>query len=167
MKKLIIAAGITAAVASFGASAALSHTYTGNTSHASINTMITGNSVVTVTGVSGGSFSIDDAKLSGKKLGSFSITLPEGVQGYGISGIHSHGYPNGFKVKFEDCAVAVNGEDQMKLTSTTLSGDDFGKECVFTSATATVNVMTDEGNDKAALTPGVKTITADFTAYTE
>ncbi|EKQ0891765.1 hypothetical protein P4Q63_003299 [Salmonella enterica] len=165
MKKLIIAAGIAAAVASFGASA-VDHTYTGNVSHASINTMITGDAVVTVTGTNGSDLTVEEAKTAGKTLGSFNITLPSNVDGYGISHIHSHGYPDGFKVKFNDCAVTANSEDQMKLAAA-LPGVDASYECVFAKTVTIVSVTTDSGNDGAVLTPGVKTITADFTAYTE
>ncbi|HFL6486151.1 TPA: hypothetical protein ACGWJ2_003749 [Salmonella enterica] len=162
MKKLIIAAGIAAAaMASFGASAA--HTYATDVSHASINTMINGDSVVTVTGTNGGSLSVEEAKTAGKKLGSFDIVLPASAAGYGISHIHSHGYPDGFKVKFGDCAVAVTGAGGDIKSSAQL---DSGYECVF-GKTLSLDVLTDAGNGMADIQPGSKTITADFVAYTE
>ncbi|ECW0329204.1 hypothetical protein F3Q52_21730 [Salmonella enterica subsp. enterica] len=163
MKKLIIAAGIAAAaMASFGASAA--HTYATDVSHASINTMINGDSVVIVTGTNGGSLSVEEAKVAGKTLGSFAIGLPVSAAGYGISNIHSHGYPDGFKVKFGTCAVAVSGAGgDIKNTLQ----PDTGYECVFDKTTLSLDVKTDEGNATADIQPGSKTITADFVAYTE
>ncbi|EGO1729596.1 hypothetical protein ITO53_004653 [Salmonella enterica] len=163
MKKLIIAAGIAAAVASFGASAA-PRAYATEVSHASINTMVMGDSVITVTGTNGASLTADEAKTSGKTLGSFGVVLPASAVGYGISGIHSHGYPNGFKVKFNTCEVSVQS-DSMKLAAP-LEGVNAPYECVLESSVTKVDVVTGD-NSVLTVTPGSKTITADFTAYTE
>ncbi|EIE5009733.1 hypothetical protein K8N77_004015 [Salmonella enterica] len=164
MKKLIIAAGIAAAVASFGASAA--RTYATEVSHASINTMVKGDSVITVTGTNGASLTAAEAKVSGNTLGSFGIVLPASAMGYGISGIHSHGYPDGFKVKFNTCEVAVQSGGSDIKRSTPLDGVNAPYECVFEKSVATVEVVTGD-NSSLTVLPGSKTITADFTAYTE
>ncbi|EBP3802520.1 hypothetical protein KCG26_003465 [Salmonella enterica subsp. enterica serovar Oslo] len=168
MKKLLIAAGIAAAtMASFNASAV---TYdTNNVSHASVNSQVTGKSAVTVTGNNGGSFDTDAIKVSGNDLGSFGIQLPASAAGFGISGIHSHGFPDGFQVKFNDCKVGVENGTGGKMTlvgaqQPVLSGENAGKECVFTSSVTKVAVTTEANN--VTVEPGTKTITADFTAYT-
>ncbi|HFZ9112660.1 TPA: hypothetical protein ACIPVM_004412 [Salmonella enterica subsp. diarizonae serovar 50:k:z35] len=169
MKKLIIAAGIAAAtMASFNASA---NTYDpNNVSHASVNSVVTGSSVVTVTGSDGGSFNTTDILVVGKNLGTFAIQLPDNVSflGFGISGIHSHGFPNDFQVKFNDCIVKVEAQGQMKRVVSrqdALTEDNVGQECVFTKNTKSVAVTT-EDNANLTVDPGTKTITADFTAYT-
>lgn len=166
MKKLIIAAGIAAAtMASFNASAV--NTYDANSiSHASVNSQVTGKSAVTVTGINGDSFDTETIKASGKNLGSFGIELPASAAGFGISGIHSHGFPQGFKVKFNECKVTVNAADG-KMKSDVDSQDlaPVRQECVFLSSVKSVNVTT-EANAELTVPPGTKTITADFTAYT-
>ncbi|EHJ2684374.1 hypothetical protein J9M98_004600 [Salmonella enterica] len=165
MKKLIIAAGIAAAtMASFNASA---NTYDANSiSHASVNSQVTGISAVTVTGLDGGSFDTETIKNANNNLGSFGIQLPASAAGFGISGIHSHGFPQGFKVKFNECKVTVNAADG-KMKSDVDSQDliPVRQECVFLSGVKSVNVTT-EANADLTVPPGTKTITADFTAYT-
>lgn len=168
MKKLIIAAGIAAAtMASFNASA---NTYLKDSlSHASVNSVVTGSSVVTVNGVNGGSFSVTDIKGAGNDLGTFGIQLPDNsaVLGFGISGIHSHGFPQGFKVKFNECTVAVSSADTMTRAAgeDALPDGNVGQECVFANSIKSVAVKTD-ANPDITVKPGTKTITADFTAYT-
>ncbi|EBX7470139.1 hypothetical protein DS565_29095 [Salmonella enterica subsp. enterica serovar Bareilly] len=162
MKKLIIAAGIAAAtMASFNASAV---TYDkNNVSHASVNSVVTGSSIVTVTGQDGGSFNTTEILEAGKTLGTFDIKLPYEALGFGISGIHSHGFPDGFKVKFNNCNVEVTS-NVMTRTDAALDPEHSTQECVFDNSIASVVVTTDTNTAKVA--PGTKTITADFTAYT-
>ncbi|ECE0793521.1 hypothetical protein GK48_26340 [Salmonella enterica subsp. diarizonae] len=165
MKKLLIAAGIAAAtMASFNASAV---TYdTNNVSHASVNSQVTGKSAVTVTGQDGGSFDTDTIKNADNNLGTFGIELPASAAGFGISGIHSHGFPDGFQVKFNECIVKVESGSLMKrITGHDELSNDPNQECTFAKGTTSVVVKT-EVNTGAIVAPGTKTITADFTAYT-
>ncbi|MGG6074053.1 hypothetical protein ACQSGI_18755 [Salmonella enterica] len=169
MKKLLIAAGIAAAtMASFSASA-VPHTYSvSSLSHGSVNSVVTGSSIVTVNGTDGGSYNTTDILLSGKNLGSFDIKLPEDALGFGISKIHSHGFPEGFQVKFGDtCVVKVQSGD-MKVDggpAETAPENGVPQECLFEKTITNVKVTTETNTAKVA--PGTKTITADFTAYTK
>ncbi|EAM8419950.1 hypothetical protein AC527_22375 [Salmonella enterica] len=166
MKKLIIAAGIAAAtMASFNASA---NTYdANNVSHASVNSVVSGSSVVTVTGSDGGTFSTTEILTSGRNLGTFAIQLPDNEQvlGFGISKIHSHGFPNDFQVKFNDCLVKVASNSMARVLNESQQATDVGQECVFGKEIKSVVVVT-EDNSNLKVGSGVKTITADFTAYT-
>lgn len=170
MKKLLIAAGIAAAtMASFNASAA-DHAYDVNSlAHASVNSVVTGNSIVTVGGTNGESYDTTDILASGKNLGSFSIKLPYGALGFGISGIHSHGFPEGFKVKFgTNCTVKVQSGSMVVdggPADTPVEGGLLPQQCLFNNTVTSVDVTTDT-NTGAKVAPGTKTITADFTAYT-
>ncbi|EEF7942084.1 hypothetical protein GWY78_24760 [Salmonella enterica subsp. diarizonae] len=165
MKKLIIAAGIAAAtMASFNASAV---TYDTNVSHASVNSVVTGSSVVTVIGQDGGSFNTTEILDAGKTLGTFTIALPDNksVAGFGISGIHSHGFPNDFVVKFNDCKVKVTSDAMTRADGQAQLGEGHTSQtCVFANSVKSVVVTTE--TNTAAVEPGTKTITADFTAYT-
>lgn len=165
MKKLIIAAGIAAAtMASFNASAVVAYD-TNNVSHASVNSQVTGKSVVTVTGQNGGSFDTDAIKAAGNNLGSFGIDLPVGADGFGISNIHSHGFPDDFVVKFNDCKVKVASGVMARVEGqTALGAGHTSQTCVFAKDITSVAVTTEANN--AVVEPGTKTITADFTAYT-
>ncbi|EBZ6325700.1 hypothetical protein ED438_13120 [Salmonella enterica subsp. enterica serovar Gaminara] len=168
MKKLLIAAGIAAAtMASFNASAA-DHAYDVNSlSHASVNSVVTGSSIVTVTGQDGESYDTTEILTAGKNLGTFGIKLPENALGFGISKIHSHGFPDGFKVKFgANCVVktqAGNMTAEAGVADTALE-NGVEQQCLFDKAITSVNVTTEVNTNKVA--PGTKTITADFTAYT-
>ncbi|EAP7867854.1 hypothetical protein EX404_18785 [Salmonella enterica] len=166
MKKLIIAAGIAAAtMASFNASAVIYDT--NNVSHASVNSVVTGSSVVTVTGQDGGSFNTTEILDAGKTLGTFTIALPDNksVAGFGISGIHSHGFPNDFVVKFNDCKVKVTSDAMTRVDGQDpLGAGHTSQACVFANSVKSVAVTTE--TNTAAVEPGTKTITADFTAYT-
>ncbi|EBZ1828106.1 hypothetical protein PJP32_000546 [Salmonella enterica] len=170
MKKLLIAAGIAAAtMASFNASAA-AHAYDVNSlSHASVNSVVTGSSIVTVSGTNGESYDTTDILASGKNLGSFGIKLPYGALGFGISSIHSHGFPEDFKVKFgTDCVVKVQSGNMVvdgAVADTPAENGLLPQQCLFDNTVTSVDVTT-ETNTGAKVAPGTKTITADFTAYT-
>ncbi|EOG3908018.1 hypothetical protein ACLBR3_003590 [Salmonella enterica] len=169
MKKLIIAAGIAAAtMASFNASAD-THVYDVNSlSHASVNSVVTGSSIVTVTGQDGESYDTTAILTADKNLGTFGIKLPENALGFGISKIHSHGFPDGFKVKFGDnCVVKTQSGDMTAEAGAADTAVENGVEqqCLFDKAITSVKVTTEANTVKVA--PGTKTITADFTAYTK
>ncbi|EAO5526992.1 hypothetical protein E9976_20325 [Salmonella enterica] len=166
MKKLIIAAGIAAAtMASFNASA--SYNYGEEISHASVNSQVTGDSVVTVTGQNGGSFSTDQIKTAGQDLGTFNIQLPAGATGFGISKIHSHGFPVDFGVTFGGtCNVTVKADKSMEASEAAENSGSVPQQCLFNNSVTSVAVTTGSNNTELVVVPGTKTITADFTAYT-
>ncbi|ECF6085643.1 hypothetical protein FNH58_22715 [Salmonella enterica subsp. houtenae] len=156
MKKLIIAAGIAAAVASFGASAV---TYT---SSASVNTVVTGTTGFNVSAVDK-SMDVDTFKTSGTLLGQFKVTAPDGAAKFTLSDIHAHSYPNGYKVKIGNglCEATLdeNGQDAL--------GFGADNSCDFTSTTGvaqSLDVKNSGGYSGNDVTPGVRTLTVKFTS---
>ncbi|ECD7356875.1 hypothetical protein E6W94_15715 [Salmonella enterica subsp. enterica serovar Poano] len=165
MKKLIIAAGIAAAtMASFGASATTTYD-TDHASWASLNTTVTGNAALIVTASNDKTITVDDFKQPNQNLGAFTITVPASETGIAISDIHSHGYPSGFKVKFNACEVVASSGGLFA------KADKFGSyDCEFSGLTGGVNeVITLETSDNMAIgdviKAGVKTITAKFVSF--
>ncbi|HFW3114347.1 TPA: hypothetical protein ACIBOF_004810 [Salmonella enterica subsp. diarizonae serovar 61:r:-] len=158
MKKLIIAAGIAAAaMASFNASA---HNFdSAHSSWASLNTTVEGNSVVAVVATPA-AISLDDIKADGKSLGKFTVQIPMGSVGIALSDMHSHGYPSTFKFKVGSCAVADTDGAVSAVAKTE------GYDCLI-DGTGNIDLdVTTNGTQSLDFTPGVKTISAKFTTYT-
>lgn len=155
MKKLIIAAGIAAAVASFGASAA---TYT---SYASVNTVVTGTTGFVVSAVDK-SMNAETFKASGTLLGQFNVTAPENAIKFTLSDIHAHNYPNNYKVKIGsgscEATLDTNGQDAL--------GFGNGNTCDFSSTSGVAQNLdvTSDGVFAGTVAPGVRTLTVKFTS---
>lgn len=158
MKKLIIAAGIAAAaMASFNASA---HEFDiAHSSWASLNTTVKGTSAVAVVATPA-DISLEDIKLDGKSLGKFTVQVPMGSVGIALSDMHSHGYPTTFKFKVGQCAVADTAGNVSALAKTE------GYDCLIEGEGNMVLDVTTNGEQNLDFTPGVKTISAKFTTYT-
>ncbi|EBA9088421.1 hypothetical protein CEH81_23065 [Salmonella enterica] len=156
MKKLIIAAGIAAAVASFGASAVA------YTSSASVNTVVTGTTGFNVSAVDK-SMDVDTFKTSGTLLGQFKVTAPDGAAKFTLSDIHAHSYPKDYKVKIGNgsCVATLDGNGQDAL------GFGASNSCDFMSTTGvaqTLDVTNSGGYTGNDVTPGVRTLTVKFTS---
>ncbi|HAF4896962.1 TPA: hypothetical protein G8O11_003106 [Salmonella enterica] len=168
MKKLIIAAGIAASVASFGASAL---TWT-DSSHASVNTTVTGDTYVGVTATPA-TITLADLNKPGTSLGSFAVSVSgvssESFSDVVLDDIHAHGYPaNGFKVKFTggmtECEVELGTHDGKTATDNIDSAGETGA-CKFAVADASNIELTTVASNPTVRDAGVKTITARFRAY--
>ncbi len=153
MKKLIIAAGIAAAVASFGASA------TDYTSYASVNTVVTGNSGFSITTVDK-KLDTTSFKASAAELGQFVVRVPTGATTVSLSDIHAHDYPDGYVVKIagggSECIATVGSAG-----ATTLKGG----ACDITGVSDSVTL--DATNNAAFIgdvIPSTKTLTVKFTS---
>ncbi|ECY1036710.1 hypothetical protein F6532_21450 [Salmonella enterica] len=162
MKKLIIAAGIAAAVASFGASAK------DYTSYASVNTVVTGESGFKITASDGPNVDVSGFKVAGVKLGSFSVKVPTGASSFKLSDIHAHDYPQGYVVKIAatapasgTCVATVSG-DVVKL-------DNEATECPITKVggDAVTLDVTNNAPFIGTVEPGTKTLTVKFTSTVE
>ncbi|EJE2970201.1 hypothetical protein M4F23_000815 [Salmonella enterica] len=168
MKKLIIAAGIAASVASFGASAL---TWTDG-SHASVNTTVTGDTYVGVTATPA-TTTLADLNKAGTLLGSFAVSV-SGVSSRSFSDvvlddIHAHGYPaSGFTVNFQGgatgCEVELGTQDGKTATDNIVSAGEVGT-CKFAVADASDIKLTTVSSTSTVKDAGVKTITARFRAY--
>ncbi|MGU6968301.1 hypothetical protein ACV2FQ_24140 [Salmonella enterica subsp. enterica serovar Poona] len=163
MKKLIIAAGIAAAVASFGASA---KEYT---SYASVNTVVTGDSGFQITATDGANVDVSGFKAAGVKLGSFSVKAPAGASSFKLSDIHAHDYPQGYVVKIAatapasgTCVATVGsaGVADLAENATECSITDVGTDAV------TLDVTNNAAFD-GTVNPGTKTLTVKFTSTVE
>ncbi|EHY9252264.1 hypothetical protein K4955_004700 [Salmonella enterica] len=162
MKKLIIAAGIAAAVASFGASAK------DYTSYASVNTVVTGQSGFEITAEDGPTVDVDGFKKANVKLGSFSVKAPAGASSFKLSGIHAHDYPQGYVVKIAAAAPA-SGTCVATVSGDVANLDDEATECPITGAGAgavTLDVTSNAPFD-GSVDPGTKTLTVQFTSTAE
>ncbi|EKN5802409.1 hypothetical protein PXU57_003036 [Salmonella enterica subsp. enterica] len=161
MKKLIIAAGIAAAVASFGASAKV------YTSYASVNTVVTGDSGFSISTIDK-SLDTTSFKAKGTELGQFAVTVPTGATTVTLSDIHAHDYPKGYVVN-----IAPNGSGEGECVATvgdngltSLPLDALG--CDITNVSKSVNLdVTNNAAFVSDVTPGTKTLTVKFTSTVE
>ncbi|EMW9313951.1 hypothetical protein AAE121_002571 [Salmonella enterica] len=154
MKKLIIAAGIAAAVASFGASA------TDYTSYASVNTVVTGGSGFSIT-TTDKTLDATSFKASAAELGQFAVKVPTGATTVTLSDIHAHAYPKGYVVKIADggseCVATVGDAGAATLQN--------GATCDITEVSGSVNLdVTNNAAFVGDVIPGTKTLTVKFTS---
>ncbi|ECX0642206.1 hypothetical protein AHX13_23895 [Salmonella enterica subsp. enterica serovar Newport] len=156
MKKLIIAAGIAAAVASFGASAATTYT-----SSASVNTVVTGNSGFSIT-TTDKTLNTTSFKAAAAELGQFVVKVPTGATTVSLSDIHAHDYPLNYVVKIAggsgECIATVGAAG-----ATTLKGG--GQTCDITGVSNSVTLdVTNNAAFVGDVIPGTKTLTVKFTS---
>ncbi|EDN3471587.1 hypothetical protein C0Z46_24320 [Salmonella enterica] len=159
MKKLIIAAGIAAAVASFGASAKV------YTSYASVNTTVTGDSGFQINATNGKDVDVNGFKASGADLGTFVVKAPVGATAFNLSDIHAHGYPQNYVVK-----IAATGATGTCVATVDAAGlavlEGNVPNCpinAFTSDSVTLKA-TNNALFESDVTPGTKTLTVKFTS---
>ncbi|EJJ1248335.1 hypothetical protein NIO16_004881 [Salmonella enterica] len=155
MKKLIIAAGIAAAVASFGASAK------DYTSYASVNTVVTGDSGFTITTVDK-TLDTTSFKAATAELGQFVVKVPTGATTVSLSDIHAHDYPLNYVVKIAggsgECIATVGAAG-----ATSLKGG--GQTCDITGVSDSVTLdVTNNADFVGDVIPGTKTLTVKFTS---
>lgn len=174
MKKLLIAAGIAAAtMASFGVNAALVNA-SGNPSNASLNTIVKGTTGLSITADVVAALTPTQFMTDTTKLGSFTVVIPQEVasNGLAVGDIHAHNYPAGYKIKIEDNAsanfctaeLAVNGSPATNFS--TASSTLGGYQCFFPSEDKSITLSVTNNGTTGVAEPGVRTITAQFVAYT-
>lgn len=174
MKKLLIAAGIAAAtMASFGVNAA-SVNASGNPSNASLNTIVKGTAGLSITANLVDVLTPVQFMTDTTKLGSFTVVIPQEVvsDGLAVGDIHAHNYPAGYKIKIKDNASSNNctaelaegggSASNFSEASSTLNG----YQCFFPSTGKTITLDVTNNGTTGAAEPGVRTITAQFVAYT-
>lgn len=155
MKKLIIAAGIAAAVASFGASAK------DYTSYASVNTVVTGDSGFSITTVDK-TLDTTSFKAATAELGQFVVKVPTGATTVSLSDIHAHDYPLNYVVKIAggsgECIATVGAAGATSLK-------DGGQTCDITGVSDSVTLdVTNNADFVGDVIPGTKTLTVKFTS---
>ncbi|HAF5680505.1 TPA: hypothetical protein ACJGSF_005201 [Salmonella enterica subsp. enterica serovar Muenchen] len=167
MKKLIIAAGIAAAMASFGASAAEAYS---PASTASFNTVVKASSSLVV-GAESKEVLMNDFLHSGTEIGSFQVKFngdnSEKYTDILVEKIHTHGFPDGFKIQLAggatncDVTTGVAAESAANVT-----GKGVANTCDFVLADAAkIVVKTNQDTESSQVVAGTKTITAQFRAY--
>ncbi|EGF6664000.1 hypothetical protein IC188_004298 [Salmonella enterica] len=174
MKKLIIAAGIAAAtMASFGVNAA-PVTASGNPSNASLNTIVKGTTGLSITATVVNALTPTQFMTETTKLGSFTVVIPQEIVSHGLAvgDIHAHNYPAGYKIKIKDNASTNNCTAELaeggnpatnfSSASSTLNG----YQCFFPSDEKTITLDVTNNGTTGSAEPGVRTITAQFVAYT-
>ncbi|HFW3090827.1 TPA: hypothetical protein ACIBE3_004490 [Salmonella enterica subsp. enterica serovar Reading] len=173
MKKLIIAAGIAAAMASFGASAELVQNVVFSApSYASINTTVKADSYLTVTATDAEA-SLAEINQAGTTLGSFAVAMTgtdaNTYSNVVVERIHAHGYPSaGFKIKLKggttECTVEA-GTHTAAVADLTGATDPAQGTCGFTKDEAADIQVTTVADSAKVIDAGVKTITAQFRAF--
>lgn len=168
MKKLIIAAGIAATVASFGASAVELYSAP---SHASVNTVVKAPASIHISSTDK-EVELSDFAKSGTEIGAFQV----GFEGSNTTGytdilvekIHAHGYPTDFKISLTGvsgakCEVTTGAIAESAVNTT---GKNAASTCDFSlSDAATITVKTNQVSTLTDADAGTKTITAQFRAY--
>ncbi|EKL3606546.1 hypothetical protein PRB20_005368, partial [Salmonella enterica] len=160
-----------AAMASFGASAAA---VVGYPSSASVNTTVTGKVGLTIK-ASGETMNTDEFFVNTQKLGSFSVTIPteyNNVAGITLGDIHAHNYPDGYMIKISDktgnintCTATITGGTAGSIVNSVGEVPINGQQCSFPVNGKSIQLDLTNNGSAGTTDPGVKTITALFTAY--
>ncbi|HGB4054192.1 TPA: hypothetical protein ACIVFN_003082 [Salmonella enterica subsp. enterica serovar Adelaide] len=167
MKKLIIAAGIAAAMASFGASAEEAYS---PASTASFNTVVKASSSLVV-GAESKEVLMNDFLHLGTEIGSFQVKFngdnSEKYTDILVEKIHTHGFLDGFKIQLTggstNCDVTTGATAEVAANVT---GKGVANTCDFVLAdAANIVVKTNQDTDSSLVVAGTKTITAQFRAY--